>query len=171
VLEGETLSRRVIEELFPLTEFENKRVLIHRDGPYRQNEKAHFDRWGQEIGAQFHLVSVIKTGNPRLYRQRGTGISAPNKGDLITINENEALMVSSLPPFGNATPQPLRIVSDGSLPLEQAVESVFKLTLLHYGSQAAPRLPITVHYSDQMAWMAQRGIRPGQAVGTLPYWI
>ncbi len=171
VLEGETLSRRVIEELFPLTEFENKRVLIHRDGPYRQNEKAHFERWGQEIGAQFHLVSVIKTGNPRLYRQRGAGISAPSKGDLITINENEALMVSSLPPFGNATPQPLRIVSDGSLPLEQAVESVYKLTLLHYGSQAAPRLPITVHYSDQMAWMAQRGIRPGQAVGTLPYWI
>lgn len=171
VLEGETLSRRVIEELFPLTEFENKRVLIHRDGPYRQNEKAHFERWGKEIGAQFHLVSVIKTGNPRLYRQRGAGISAPSKGDLITINENEALMVSSLPPFGNATPQPLRIVCDGSLPLDQAVESVFKLTLLHYGSQAAPRLPITVHYSDQMAWMAQRGIRPGQAVGTLPYWI
>lgn len=170
-VEGETLSRRVIEELFPYRDFAGKRVVVHRDGPYRQQEQAHFAHWGHEIGATFHLIEVIKSGNPRIYRSSGTQFAKPAKGDLIRLSDREALLVSSLPPFETGTPRPLRIISDGSLSLEQAVESVYKLTLLHYGSQLNPRLPVTVHYSDQMAWLAHRGVRPAQAVGSIPYWI
>lgn len=93
------------------------------------------------------------------------------KGAAFRLNDQEVLLVSSLPPWTNTTPAPLHIRTQAPLSIEEALHSVLTLTLLHYGSIRAPRLPITTHYSDKMASLALRGIRSLASEGVLPYWV
>ena len=79
--------------------------------------------------------------------------------------------MSSLPSFASATPYPLRIRSEAPFRIEDALHSVLSLTLLHYGSLRTPRLPITIHYSDEIAYLALKGIRPKELEGSLPFWL
>ncbi len=170
-LEGETIPPAVLQSLFPFSEFAGKRVVIHRDGYFRGNEKQALRTWAQEIGSTFHLVQVIKSGAPRMYAYQNKQFLQPQKGSAFLISDTEALLVSSLPPFENATPIPLRVVVDRPFTIEQALSSVLAMTDLHYGSLRAPRLPVTIHYSDKIAYMALRGIKPRSLVGTVPYWL
>lgn len=135
-------------------------MVIHRDGYFRGEEKQALGDWGKKIGATFYLIEVIKTGTPRLYGLRGSAVILPEKGNALKVSDTEAILVSSLPPFEDATPQPLRTRTDGSLSLGDAIHSVLSLTLLHFGSRRAPRLPVTIHYSDRIAYLALRGIEP-----------
>ncbi len=144
-LEGETIPRQVMEGLFPEQEFQGKRVVVHRDGYFRGDEKRVLRNWGQSIGAQFHLVEVIKTGAPRTYRNDNQTIVQPTKGTLFRLSDREGWLVSSLPPFQNATPQPLHLRAEPSFTIENATHSVLSMTLLHFGSVRAPRLPVTIH--------------------------
>ncbi|HWR26443.1 MAG TPA: Piwi domain-containing protein [candidate division Zixibacteria bacterium] len=170
-LEGETIPDNVLQGLFPVSEFKGKRVIIHRDGYFRGEEKQALKGWAQKIGAEFYLVEVIKTGTPRLYGIQGDKILQPPKGSAFKLSDTEAFLVSSLPPFANATPQPLRIRTEAPLTIEQAIHSILSLTLLHYGSLKPPRLPITIHYSDRIAYLALRGIKPKDLEGSLPFWL
>lgn len=175
-LEGETVPARVLQSLFPLEEFSGKRVVIHRDGFFRGDEKQVLKDWANQIGAEFHLVEIIKSGSPRMYASEKKGsapaeVVQPPKGSAFILSETEALLVSSLPPFKSATPQPLRIRTETSFGIENAIHSVLSLTLLHYGSVRAPRLPVTIHYSDKIAYLALRGIKPKNLDGTVPYWL
>jgi argonaute-like protein len=170
-LEGETIPEGVLQGLFPRRDFHGKRVIIHRDGYFRGREKEALERWGRSVGATFHLVEIIKSGSPRLYGTTGTVIMMPEKGMMLRLSEKEALVVSSLPPFRDATPLPLHIRTDGSIDLEKAVESILALTLLHYGSVLPPRLPVTIHYSDRIAYLALRGIKPKDLEGSVPFWL
>lgn len=170
-LEGETIPEHVLQRLFPAEGFRGKRVVIHRDGYFRGDEKEALRSWARKIGATFYLVEVIKTGTPRLYGMRGTMVEQPDKGSALKVSDREAFLVSSLPPFRDATPQPLRIRTDGSLSIEEAIHSVLSLTLLHYGSVRTPRLPVTIHYSDRIAYLALRGIKPKDLEGNVPFWL
>lgn len=170
-LEGETIPDGVLQSLFPGRDFQGKRVIVHRDGFFRGGEKAALQRWGQDIGATFHLIEIIKSGSPRVYGWDQGRATQPETGMLVRASETEALVVSSLPPFKDATPNPLHVRTDGSLPLKAAVDSVLTLTLLHYGSLRPPRLPVTIHYSDKIAGMALRGIKPKDLEGTTPFWL
>jgi argonaute-like protein implicated in RNA metabolism and viral defense len=80
-------------------------------------------------------------------------------------------LVSSLPPFADTTPQPLHLRTEPPFTIEQAIHSVLALTLLHYGSLRPPRLPVTIHYSDRIAYLALRGIKPRNLEGTIPFWL
>ena len=80
-------------------------------------------------------------------------------------------MVSTLPPFKNATPQPLRVRSVAPFTIEQALNSVLSLTVLHYGSVRPPRLPVTIHYSDRIAGLALKGIKQKNLEGNVPFWL
>jgi hypothetical protein len=170
-LEGETIPPSVLQALFPKQEFANKRVVVQRDGYFRGAEKSSLLNWASKIQAQFYLVEVIKTGSPRIYRIEDSQAVQPYKGSAFLINEREALVVSSLPPFKDATPQPLRVRTEAPFPIENAIESVLALTNLHYGSLRAPRLPVTIHYSDKIAYMALRGIKPKNLEGNIPFWL
>lgn len=171
-LEGETVPDNVLQRLFPISEFRGKRVVIHRDGYFRGQEREALRDWGSRAGATFHLVEVIKSGTPRLYGLAKTGtVQQPPKGSALKLNDTEAFLVSSLPPFADATPQPLHIRTDGSFPVERAIHSVLSLTILHYGSTRAPRLPVTIHYSDRIAYLALRGIKPRELEGSVPFWL
>lgn len=170
-LEGETIPSSVLQTLFPKTEFEGKRVVIQRDGYFRGDEKSALQDWAAKIGATFLLMEVIKTGSPRIYALENGTTAQPKKGHAFVVSSSEAIVVSTLPPFKNATPMPLRIRADGAFPIEQAIEAVLAMTNLHYGSVRPPRLPVTIHYSDKIAYMALRGIKPKNLEGNVPFWL
>jgi len=170
-LEGETIPANFLQSLFPANEFKDKRVVVHRDGYFRGDEKRVLIDWGKQIGAQFYLVEVIKEGSPRLYAASGGKISQQLKGTAFKVSDTEALLVSSLPPFGDATPKPLRIRTEAPFTIEQAIHSILNMTLLHYGSLRPPRLPVTIHYSDRIAYLALKGIKPKDLEGNIPFWL
>lgn len=170
-IEGETIPDDVLISLFPSQEFKDRKVVIHRDGYFRGNEKKVLLEWAENIEAKFSLVEVIKTGTPRIYRRKNGSIIYPEKGDGFKLSNREAFLVSSLPAFRSGTPQPLHIKTDSSLTIENAAHSVLSLTLLHYGSLRPPRLPVTIHYSDKIAYLALRGIKPKSLEGNIPFWL
>lgn len=171
-LEGETVPPEVLKSLFPLDEFEGKKVIIHRDGYFRGEERDTLEKWGASIGAKFSLVEVIKREAPRLYKEDNKGIESPEKGSVFQLDPNQALVISSPPPFKGSTPRPLKVIKkSGDIDLKQAIRSVLSLTELHYGSLNPPRLPVTIHYSDQIAWFALRGIKPPNLTGDVPFWL
>lgn len=169
-IEGETLPMQALRRLFPPEYFAAKRVVIHRDGLFRGDEINNLLSLATEMESSFHLVEVIKSGAPRLYR-RSFEIERPTKGSIFKVNEREALVVSTLPIHKNSTPRPLQIRTQGDLTIEQAVHSVLAMTLLHHGSMLAPRLPVTLHYSDKIAYLALRGIKPNRLDGDIPFWM
>lgn len=170
-LEGETIPDAVLQSMFPVTEFKGKRVIIHRDGIFRGDEKKALKSWAEKLCAQFYLVEVIKSGTPRLYGILNNKVVQPPKGSVFKLSDTEAFLVSSLPPFTDATPRPLRIRTDGDLMIEQALHSVLALTILHYGSLRPPRLPVSIHYSDEIAHLALKGVKPKDLEGSVPYWL
>ena len=46
-LEGETLDKHTLHALLPLEEFTGKRVVVHRDGYFRGDEKEILREWGE----------------------------------------------------------------------------------------------------------------------------
>ena len=172
-LEGETIPDHVLHTLFPHSIFAGKRVLIHRDGPFRGNEKQALKEWGKKLEADFHLVELLKTGTPRIYGfgPRPQGVQQPPKGSALRLNDQEAFLVSTPPPFATATSYPLHIRAEAPFRIEDAVHSVLALTLLHYGSLRTPRLPVTIHYSDEIAYLVLKGIKPKTLEGNLPFWL
>jgi argonaute-like protein implicated in RNA metabolism and viral defense len=183
-LEGETIPSRVLQSLFPISDFSGKRVVVHRDGYFRGDEKKALKAWGTQIGTEFLLVEIIKTGAPRLYAAEPTRknnttstsdttteIRQPPKGSILFLSDYEALVVSSLPPFANATPQPLQLRTEAPFTIAEAIHSVLTLTLLHYGAVNTPRLPVTIHYSDKIAYLALNGSKPKNLEGNVPYWL
>ncbi|MGQ9744349.1 MAG: Piwi domain-containing protein [Candidatus Bathycorpusculaceae bacterium] len=170
-LEGEVIPDNVLQSLFPLNQFKNKRVVIHRDGYFRGDEEEALSDWAEKIEAKFYFVEVIKTGTPRLYGLSEGRVQQPSKGSAFILSATEAFLVSSLPPFAEATPQPLRIQTKLPFTIEQAIHSVLSLTLLHYGSLRPPRVPVTIHYSDKIAYLALRGIKPKELEGNVPFWL
>lgn len=170
-LEGETVPTSVLQSLFPKNDFSGKRVVVQRDGYFRGDEKKALLDWAAKIGATFHLVEVIKSGSPRVYGIVDKQTGQPKKGSAFVFSPTEAILVSTLPPFKNATPLPLRIRAEAPFPIEQAIESVLAMTNLHYGSVRSPRLPVTLHYSDKIAYMAIRGIKPKNLEGKVPFWL
>lgn len=169
-IDGETIPPKVLRDLFPSKEFQGKKVIIHRDGLFRGQEKQTLKNWASEIQSEFMLVEVIKSGAPRLYQQTTT-LDKPEKGAAFKLSPNEAFLVSSPPPFKGSTPRPLHIRTDGDFPVEKAIHSVLSLTLLHYGSVREPRLPVTIHYSDKIAEFALLGIKPKDLEGDMPFWL
>ena len=170
-LEGETIPKNVLQSLFPISEFQGNRVVIHRDGLFRGNEKQVLKEWARQIGAEFYLVEVIKDAVPRIYSFTDGEVKQPAKGDVFKLSDTQAFLVSSLPPFKNSTPKPLQIRTELPFTIEQAIHSVLSLTLLHYGSLRGTRSPVSIHFSDKIGYLALRGIKPKDLEGNIPYWL
>ncbi len=173
-VEGETLPKNILQSFFPLKEFGGKRVIIHRDGIFRGNEIKDLNEWAKDINSIFYLVEITKDGNPRIYSTDGQTVTFPQKGDGFYLNNKQAILVSSLPQFikTGGTPQTLRITcKSDNITIQQALQSVLAMTLLHYGSLHPPKLPITIYYSDIIANLAINGIKPKNMTGNIPYWL
>ncbi|MFZ8832779.1 MAG: Piwi domain-containing protein, partial [Candidatus Caldipriscus sp.] len=63
--EGETIPGNILENL--LGDLKSKKVVIHRDGKFPQDEVKVLKEMGEKLGAKFYLVEVIKSGAPRIY--------------------------------------------------------------------------------------------------------
>lgn len=171
MLEGEIIPTHILQDIFPVKEFSNKTIIIHRDGKLPYQEKKALLTWGKDINATFYFVEIIKSGNPRLYgMQNKTIINAP-KGSIFKLSDTEALLVSSDFPDVMGTPRPLKIRTHNPFPLKEAIHSVLCLTLLHYGSQRPPRLPVTTYYADKISTLASRGLKPHATDGNIPFWL
>lgn len=170
-LEGETLPEHVLQSFFPQRLFQGKRILVHRDGIFRGNEKQVLKERARQLGGEIMLVEILKTGAPRLYGMKSQVIDLPTKGSAFKLSEQEAFVVSTPPPFKGATPAPLHVRVEPPFTIEEAIHSILSLTLLHYGSLRQPRLPVTLHYSDEIAGLALDGIKPKDLEGTLPFWL
>lgn len=170
-IEGETIPNEVLQRLLPASELGGKRVVIHRDGQFRGKELQLLEKWGATIGATFLCCEIRKRHIPRIYRYRAGRAIQARKGDCLILNDREAFLVSTPPPFTTATPQPLHLVRYGDWTIEEAIESVLALSCLHHGSLLQPRLPVTVHYSDKIAYLALKGIKPNALEGDRPYWL
>lgn len=171
-VEGETLPPDVLRTLFPKEEYAGKRILVHRDGPFRGPEADTLNALGTEIGASFSLVEVLKQGASRLYEYQDGDVEQISKGVFLKRSDEAAYVASSPPPSDRSTSQPLQVrVKDGDLSIEEAIHSVLSFTLMHYGSVRPPRLPVTLHYSDNIAKLLMDGIQPPQPEGQNPYWL
>ncbi len=170
-IEGETVPSDVLEGLFPVKEFAGKKVVIHRDGYFRGEERRTLINRAKSIGAEFSLIEVIKREAPRLYLDDNGMIKSPQKGNIFIIDRDNAFLISSPPPFRDSTPRPVRIHNFGPISMKQAIRSVLALTQLHYGSLNPPRMPVTIHYSDKIASFALEGIKPPQLSGSIPFWL
>jgi argonaute-like protein implicated in RNA metabolism and viral defense len=98
-------------------------------------------------------------------------IHQPKKGMAFRVSSQDAFLVSSLPPSKSVTPLPIHIRSFNDFPIEKALHSILSLTLLHYGSERMPKLPVSVHYSDRIGYLAIRGIKPKNLEGETLYWL
>lgn len=172
-VEGETIPPSRLRRMFPPEAYAEKRVLVHRDGPFRGQEIQTFQELGQEMESTFHLVAVRKQGAPRLYGlDNDQSATRAPKGSYVRVNDQTAHVVSSPPPFEGSTPRPLQVrVRSDSLSIEEALHSVLSFSIMHHGSVRPPRLPVSLHYSDSVANRLQDGIRPPSQKGTMPYWL
>lgn len=177
-VEGETIPPDVLRSMFPEDAYAEKRVVVHRDGPFRGNEVETLESIAQAMGSTFFLVEVRKQKAPRLYRMKNGSPVQATKGDHFVASDRRAFLVSSPPPFGGATARPLQIrLANTALPssdefsITEALHSVLALTLMHYGANRLPRLPVSLHYADSVADRLQNGIRVPDDKGRLPYWL
>jgi argonaute-like protein implicated in RNA metabolism and viral defense len=148
-LEGETIPGNILENL--LGDIKGKKVVIHRDGEFPQDEIKVLKEMGEKLGAKFYLVEVIKSGAPRIYSEK--------KGTWVKIKENEAYLLTTRRTQGTPVPIIVRlpeIYEDFSI--EDAVISITSMTLLHWGSIKPPRLPVTTHYADKIGQFLLEGI-------------
>ena len=117
MLEGEIIPSHVLQDIFPRSEFANKKIIVHRDGNLPEPEKDALTNWGREIDATFYFVEVIKSGCPRLYAM--TKQNKAPKGSIFKLSETEALLVSSeFPDSFKATPNPIRICAHPPFPID-----------------------------------------------------
>ncbi|MFZ8832911.1 MAG: Piwi domain-containing protein, partial [Candidatus Caldipriscus sp.] len=160
-LEGETIPANILENL--LGDLKVKKVVVHRDGGFPQDEIKVLKEMGEKLGAKFYLVEVIKSGAPRIYSEK--------KGIWVKINENEAYLLTTSRTQGTPVPIIVRlpeIYEDFSI--EDAVISITAMTLLHWGSIKPPRLPVTTHYADKIGQFLLEGII-SNLEGNIPFWL
>lgn len=168
-LEGETVPAKVLRSLFPLNEFQNKTAIIHRDGPFRGDEIDIIQNHIAQLGGTAYFVEIIKSGAPRLYKSHQGQIDAPPIGMSFWLSETEAFVVTS--ESSTATPQPLQIRTRPPFTIGKALHSTLMLTLMHHGSVRRPKLPITIHYSDKIGYLALRGVKPTGGQSSDMYWL
>lgn len=160
-------------DLFPQREFAGKRVVIHHNGPFDAGLLAALARWFQAIGATLWPVEITSAGTPRLYGI-DKGVVQPPWGSAFAFGPREALLVSAIP-REDVTPQPLRVrvLDQGGPPLDiaEAVRGVLVWSLLAYGAERLPRLPVTVIRADSIAYWLRRGGAFGAEQGEVPFWL
>lgn len=160
----------VMQTLFPQELFENQQVIIHHDGIFAGETLRLLARWSTVMGAHFTPVEILRSQVPRLYGLEGKVTQAP-WGSFFRVNDTEGFIVTTMPSF-DTTAQPLHIrIRDGALVIEQAVYSVLAWTLLHYGTQRIPKLPVTIQHSEDIAAWLAKGMLPSAKEGDMPFWL
>jgi len=169
-IEGETVPKIILEKIFAKTEFQNKIIMIHRDGFFRGPEIQDLKEIGKNYNIQFQFVEVIKRNVPRLFSGSNNKYANPERNQIFYLSEREAIIVNNKV-TGNKTANPLRVrVLGENVKLNDAIVSVMALRMMHFGTTKTPKLPVTISFSDRISGFARRGIKPPNKSGKIPWW-
>jgi hypothetical protein len=168
---GEAVEKAYVKSLANmLYKYKDKFIVIHRDGRMGIDElNAYVEVFSKQFGREnFALVSIIKSGTPRIFRMGGNIVENPSKGCAILLSEQEAVISTYELKESFGTHIPLRIkVLYGDYPLNEAIEDVLRLTLLNFSSFTLNKLPATVAFADRIAWYNLHSVGPEDRDGNL----
>jgi len=169
-IEGETLPTIILEKIFARSMFQGKTIMIHRDGFFRGEEVSFLKKLGEKYTIKFKFVEVVKRNVPRLFSVKNGKYSNPDKNQIFYLSQKEAIIINS-EVKGSKTSNPLRIrVCGDETNLDNAILSVMALRMMHFGSTKAPKLPVTISFSDRISGFVRRGIKPPNKSGNIPWW-
>lgn len=166
---AETVPLGSIRRLIPPDFACGKVVIVHRDGEYPHEELRSLATYQRELAegcgegaadTTFVLVECVKWAgkSPRLYN----GGNSAQPGEMMALSSKNVLLASSKNLIqGTANPINVRLArvvgelpSDFDLKGFAWVRSVLDLSYMHHGSVLkAPRLPVTTHFADRLAYM------------------
>ncbi|CAE8728133.1 unnamed protein product, partial [Polarella glacialis] len=161
---AENVPAAQLRRLIPTDFVKGKIVIIHRDGEFTMQELKSLEAYHAEVassGTSFLLIEIVKFagGSPRLYQGKGQAA----QGSAILLSNSSALLVSSRSGMGTPNPLMLRMqrrLGSGVDTLDNFawIRSVYDLSFMHHGSiYCAPRLPVTTHFADRMAYQLAGG--------------
>ncbi|MFX1344119.1 MAG: Piwi domain-containing protein [Promethearchaeota archaeon] len=169
-IEGETVPKIILDRIFAKSQFQNKTIMIHRDGFFRGSEISDLKEIGNDYNIQFQFVEVIKTNVPRLFGSSNAKYSNPKRNQIFYLSKQEAIIINNKV-TGSKTAKPLRVRTlMGNVNLDNAIKSVMSLRLMHFGTTKTPKLPVTISFSDRISGFARRGIRPPHRSGKVSWW-
>lgn len=172
---AETVPAKNLRRLIPADFARGKLVIVHRDGEFPLQELDSLEKYHAELQTEdpetaFVLVECVKWagGSPRLY----DGKNSARSGTMFAFHKKEVLLSSSKDLIqGTANPINVRLAKVlGTVPESFALEdfawvqSVYDLSYLHHGSPLRrPRLPITTHFADRLAYVLASAGEDGAA--------
>ena len=167
---GEAVEKAYVKSLANmLYKYKGKFIVIHRDGRMGVDElNAYMEVFSKQFGREnFALVSILKSGTPRIFQMKGNVVENPSKGCAILLSEQEAIVSTYEPSLGTHIPLRIKVLYDDYYSLREAIEDVLKLTLLNFSSFTLNKLPATVAFADRIAWYNLHGIGPEDRDGNL----
>lgn len=178
-LEGEEIPKKALrdflisEELAP-----GQKVMILRDGRFRGNEVKSLSERASAIGVHPIFVEITKSGTGRLFNcqvntsENSAPLSQPTQYLILKHSEREATVVITKPRVGLAQPVRVTLLATGDVPaLDDVLEAVFKLCLLHYGSYQEAGLPMPIYASDKIGYKVLKGMYHVQSSGDRQWWL
>jgi hypothetical protein len=166
---GEAIEEAYVQKLGSmLYDYRDRFIVLHRDGRVSEDEfNAYVKIFSKKYRIEnFALVSILKSGTPRIFQIKGNIVENPSKGCAILLSEQEAIISTYKPLLGTHTPLRIKVLY-GDYPLNEAIEDVLRLTLLNFSSFTLNKLPATVAFADRIAWYNLHGIAPEDADGNL----
>jgi argonaute-like protein implicated in RNA metabolism and viral defense len=168
---GEAVEKAYVKNLADmLYRYKDRFIVIHRDGKMSMDEfNAYMEIFSKVIGPEkIALVSILKSGTPRIFRMKNYVVENPSKGHAILLSEQEAVISTYKPSRGTHIPLRIKVLYDGDYySLQEAIEDVLKLTLLNFSSFTLNKLPATVAFADMIAWYKLHGVGPEDRDGNL----
>lgn len=167
---GEAVEKVYVKSLANmLYKYKGKFIVIHRDGRMGMDElNAYVEVFSKQFGREnFALVSILKSGTPRIFRMKGNVVENPSKGCAILLSKQEAIISTYEPSLGTHIPLRIKVIYGDYYSLHEAIEDVLRLTLLNFSSFTLNKLPATVAFADRIAWYNLHGISPEDRDGNL----
>ncbi len=141
-----------------ISDLKNRFIVFHRDGHMPEEEKKAFKE--EFKGYKYALVSIVKSGNPRIFKEEKE-IENPDKGDCIYLSNEEAILCTYKVKENIGTHIPLRVkivASNENYTIKEALEDVLKLTLLNFSAFNLGKLPATISFADDLAEFKRQGV-------------
>lgn len=182
-IDGEEIPVQVLRKLLPFEDLRRKRVLILRDGKFRGKEIENIQKRANQIDTEIIYVEITKTGTCRLFNQLISfnketndlelgGLQKPTQYLMFKHSDREVSIVTTKPLTGLTQPIRVKIMEGGIIPpLDDLIEAVIKLCLLHHGSYIEAGLPMPIYSSDKIGYKTLKGLYHLESEGEKQWWL
>lgn len=165
-------ARDLVSDVAAEKGFKPQRLCLIRDGKLNEDLQT-IKKEITETGASLDVVSIRKSGQPRVGEFDGTAFRIANKGTaFVSEGRDESILHSVGEPElkeGNSvgTPRTLRVIQrTGPTDIEVLTEQMYWLSEMHVGSAIrSTRIPVPIHYADLAAsFVADGYVSPGETI-------